>query len=106
MWYTSDMNEELKQKVLNSFTDEKRYVAPRSIWRIRINGEFVMTRSKKTAWSKRGHAVNAIINHLQMTRHGYTIDRMDVKDYVSALIKNGDIELIELTLGTHEELNA
>ena len=33
------------------------------VWRIKIDGEFVILRSGKTRWAKIGHAKNALRNH-------------------------------------------
>jgi len=56
-------------KILESFkaprSSKEKKAIPKTIWRVKVNGQFVQTISGKTVWKRIGDAKNAIIKHLE-----------------------------------------
>lgn len=83
--------------------------------RIKFNGEFITTRSKKTVWRNKGFAKAALLNHLQPigaainqyilkknalthTHHHAYVDSRIVKELRDELEKLGIIEYVEVDI--------
>ena len=46
-----------------------RYAIPENCWRIKIDGVFITTRSRKTAWGSIGAAKNALHHEFESAKH-------------------------------------
>lgn len=98
------MNEDRLQKIIQSLTyhsnpDLKRNT-PKSVWRVKVNGQFISTASNKTVWKEIGHAKNAIINHIDNSQANDNprSNRLDGKEVLQELMRCGVIEFIEFPI--------
>jgi hypothetical protein len=83
--------------------------------RIKFNGEFITTSSKKTVWRNKGFAKSALLNHLQpigaainqyilkknaltSTHHYSYVDSRIIKELRDELEKLGIIEYVEVDM--------
>jgi len=70
---------------------------PKTIWRAKINGNFIVTSSGKTVWTRIGDVKNAIRYHIQSL---YEIDPWNIEDNTDKLYQElfdkKIIELVEL----------
>lgn len=94
------MNKTQLNKLLESFkpNQDGDLTVPKTVWRVKIDGEFIRTLSGKTVWKKLGHAKNALNQHVQIwcSMHLPDDSNFDAKSIVNDWIKDGTIEFIEL----------
>jgi hypothetical protein len=96
-------------KIIASFQQvtpaKKKKPAPKTVWRVKVNGQFIQTFSRKTVWKQIGHAKNAILQHLDAL-HGmqpdYWSTRFDSKKALVDLMTQGLLEFVELPLDNQQ----
>ena len=89
-------------KIIASFNQDKPTVKiPKTVWRIKIGGNFISTLSRKTVWKRIGDAKNAIINHIETLRSlqpDVWTDRTNAKAVLQDMIQKNLIEFVELPI--------
>lgn len=95
-------------KIVASFSTDpkatKKKPAPKTVWRIKINGKYVATMSGKTVWKRIGDAKNAVHNHIEawfgcMCSFGQREYKLDSShNYLDAMTKSGVLEFVELPI--------
>lgn len=94
------MNKIQLNKLLESFKPKQHgdLTVPKTVWRVKVHGEFVRTLSGKTVWKKPAHAKNALNKHVEIwcSMHLPYGSNFDAKSIVNDWIKDGTIEFIEL----------
>lgn len=100
-----------QMKYLDDIVKSFRYESetkktPRTVWRVKINGQFVTTCSGKTVWKRIGDAKNAIHNHVDdwVSRLPWSERRETKYDFSHSVLKTmmeqGIIEFVELPIDT------
>lgn len=93
-------------RIVASFTSDPKAVkikVPKTVWRIKINGQYVATMSGKTVWKRIGDAKNAVHNHIDAWFGCLPYGQRNYKDddshkYLDALMKSGVLEFVELPI--------
>jgi hypothetical protein len=57
--------EELFEDAINQLVKTSKPLNPIETWRIKVDGVFIITRSKKTVWKKINHAKSALRLHFE-----------------------------------------
>ena len=91
-------------KIVGSFdTDPKASKTPKTVWRVKINGQYIATVSGKTVWKRIGDAKNAVHNHIQdwlyRIPYGSRNYSIDSGHYMHEMMKQGVLEFVELPVG-------
>lgn len=50
-------------------TNDPRFPAPMVTWRIKVDGKFITTATRKTVWKQIGHAKSALRLHFETLRY-------------------------------------
>lgn len=90
-------------EIVDSFSQNpKPPKTPKTVWRIKINGQFITTISGKTVWKRIGDAKSAVHHHVSSWLCGIPYGSRDYKissgDYMDAMIKQGILEFVELPI--------
>ncbi len=65
--FKMNITPELIQSLESSFIYKDHKTKKQTPYRVKFNGEFITTKSKKTIWPSIGAAKNALINHFEKT---------------------------------------
>jgi len=78
----------------------KAIKVPKTVWRAKIDGQFITTISGKTVWKRLGDAKNAIRNHVESycAMHDSWQRRSNADALYDRLLKEGHIEFVELPI--------
>lgn len=91
-------------KIVKSFDmDPADPKIPKTVWRVKVDGRFISTLSRKTVWKQIGHAKNAVIQHIEgylscvnRDTDPFRSARLDGKTILAKLIELGRLEFVEL----------
>jgi hypothetical protein len=73
---------------------------PKTVWRVKINGQFATTISGKTVWKRLSDAKNAIRNHVESycAMRDTWQKRTDTDSLYDRLLNEGHIQFVELPI--------
>lgn len=90
------LNQELISEIEKTF-GFKNKIKKQTPYRVKFNGQFIITSSNKTVWNGIGPAKAAIINHLQCWASELGVGYYKCKELKDELEKQGIIEYVALS---------
>lgn len=91
--YHEELEDYSQEQVLTNLRESFGIVSKtKPICRIRFDGNFVRTRSGKSAWNGRGPAKNALHNHMNSAFHG--LSTADTRLLTHQLLTDKTIQII------------